>query len=74
MNCVIRSSSQTGHSVHHCGHTYASHAYKASDRDLRLVQRQLGHSSVRTTEVYAHVFDRDVDSAAERLYGSSSHN
>lgn len=64
----------TGHSVHHCRHTYASHLYKSSGRDLRLVQRQLGHSSVRTTEVYAHVFDKDVDKAVERLYASSSHD
>jgi site-specific recombinase XerD len=58
-----------GHSVHHCRHTYASHLYKASGHDLRMVQRQLGHSSVKTTEVYAHVFDQDIDRAVGRLYG-----
>lgn len=58
-----------GHSVHHCRHTYASHLYKASGHDLRMVQRQLGHASVKTTEVYAHVFDQDIDRAVERLYG-----
>ena len=58
----------TGHSIHHARHTYASYLYKASGRDLRLVQGQLGHSSIKTTEVYAHLFDKDVDRAIERLY------
>ncbi len=58
----------TGHSVHHARHTYASFLYVASRKDLRLVQRQLGHASIRTTEVYAHVFDEDVDDAMRKLY------
>ena len=58
----------SGHSVHHCRHTYATYLYRASGRDLRLVQRQLGHASVRTTEVYAHVFDQDVERAVENLF------
>jgi len=56
------------HSIHHLRHTYASYLYKSSGKDLRLVQRQLGHSSIRTTEVYAHVFDRDLERAVEKLY------
>ncbi len=62
------------HSVHHCRHTYASHLYKSSGRDLRFVQRQLGHASIRTTEVYAHVFDKDADRAVEALYGGRRKN
>ena len=58
----------TEHSIHHARHTYASHLYVASGKDLRLVQRQLGHTNIRTTEVYAHVFDVNVDRAVERLY------
>jgi integrase/recombinase XerC len=58
----------TEHSIHHARHTYASHLYVASGKDLRLVQRQLGHTNIRTTEVYAHVFDHNVDRAVEKLY------
>ena len=59
-----------GHSIHHCRHTYATYLYKASGKDLRLVQRQLGHASVRTTEVYAHVLDEDVCRAVNGLFAS----
>ena len=55
------------HSIHHLRHTYASHLYKASKFNLRLVQKQLGDSSIKTTEVYADVFDEDIDKALERL-------
>lgn len=57
-----------GHSIHHLRHTYASHLYKASGFNLRLVQKQLGHSSIKTTEVYADVFNEDTEKALERLY------
>ena len=56
-------------SVHCLRHTYAVHLYKASGYNLRLVQKQLGHSSVRTTEVYADVFDADLVRAVDCLYG-----
>lgn len=58
----------SGHSIHHLRHTYASHLYKASKYNLRLVQKQLGHSSIKTTQVYADVFDEDMEKALERLY------
>ena len=58
----------TEHSIHHARHTYCSHLYKASKYNLRMVQRQAGHSNIRTTEVYAHVFDEDMERAVEKLY------
>ena len=58
----------TGHCFHHLRHTYASHLYKASNYNLRLVQKQLGHSSIRTTQIYADVFDEELAKALERLY------
>jgi len=57
-----------GHSIHHLRHTYASHLYKASNYNLRLVQKQLGHSSIKVTEVYADVLKPDLDRAVSRLY------
>lgn len=58
----------SGHSFHHLRHTYASHLYRASNYNLRLVQKQLGHSSIKTTQVYADVFDEDLTKAVEKLY------
>ena len=57
-----------GHySIHSLRHTYAVRLYKASGYNLRLVQKQLGHSSVTITQVYADVIDADVDQALANL-------
>jgi len=58
-------------SIHCTRHTYAVHLYKASGYNLRLVQKQLGHSSIRVTQIYADVFDADLVSAVDRLYGTA---
>ena len=52
---------------HSLRHTYATRLYKSSNNNLRLVQRQLGHVSVATTQVYADIMDEDVDKALEKL-------
>lgn len=57
-----------GHRFHDMRHTYASHLYKASRYNLRLVQKQLGHSSIAVTEVYADVLGADLKKAVDRLY------
>ena len=57
-----------GHRFHDLRHTYASHLYKASRYNLRLVQKQLGHSSIAVTEVYADVLGSDLKKAVDRLY------
>jgi site-specific recombinase XerD len=41
------------YSIHCCRHTYACQLYKVSGYNLRMVQKQLGHSDSRTTEIYA---------------------
>lgn len=55
------------YSIHSCRHTYASMLYKASDYNLRLVQAQLGHSSIQTTQVYADVLNADTERAVNSL-------
>lgn len=57
-----------GVGIHSLRHTYATFLLKASKFNLRLVQTQLGHESVRTTETYTHVFDVDMEKALGRLY------
>lgn len=56
------------HSIHDARHTYASELYRASGGNLRLVQKQLGHARITTTQVYADVFDEDATRAVEMLY------
>jgi len=54
-------------SIHSCRHTYASMLYRASGFNLRLVQKQLGHRSIQTTQIYADVLNEDAVLAVERL-------
>ncbi len=55
------------YSIHSLRHTYATNLYKASDYNLRLVQKQLGHSSITTTSVYSDVISKDLEDALEKL-------
>ena len=57
-----------GHRFHDLRHTYASYLYHASGNNLRMVQKQLGHQSIRTTEVYADVLDGETEKAVNALY------
>jgi len=55
------------YSIHSTRHTYGTFLYKAT-KDLRLVQKQLGHASSQTTEIYADVLAEDAQKGVERLY------
>ena len=59
------------YSVHSLRHTYATLLYKSSGNNLRLVQQQLGHSSVQTTTVYANVMSEDVERAVNGIIKES---
>ena len=54
-------------SIHSCRHTYASLLYRASRYNIRLVQKQLGHRSIQTTQIYADVLSEDAAVAVDRL-------
>jgi len=45
--------------THTLRHTFATSFYKKT-KDLRTLQKILGHSRVQTTEIYTHIFDEDV--------------
>jgi len=47
---------QFGVGIHSLRHTFAT-CLLAATGNLRFVQRQLGHASVRTTEIYSHILD-----------------
>jgi len=65
---VVKAGLSAHYSIHCLRHTYACQLYKASSYNLRLVQKQLGHSSIHTTEVYADVMEPDIQDALRRLY------
>ncbi len=58
----------SSYGIHCLRHTYASFLLKASNWNLRLVQKQLGHSRLSTTQVYADIMIPDIKKALERLY------
>jgi integrase len=57
----------TKHITGHCArHTFATRVYRAT-RDIYLVCKLLGHSSVETTMIYAKMVDEDKDNAIDLL-------
>ena len=58
------------YSIHCLRHTYATELYNTSSHNLRLVQKQLGHAFISTTQVYADVLEPDMQRALEKLYTS----
>ena len=62
------------HRLHDARHTNATMLYKASGNNLRLVQKQLGHAKITTTQVYADVMPDEARasmSAMEQMAGKS---
>ncbi len=54
--------------IHNLRHTYATFLLKASNYNYRFVQRQLGHASIRTTQIYASVIELEGRNALLKLY------
>ncbi len=46
--------------VHTLRHTFATDIYRES-KNLRMVQKALGHASISTTEIYTHIFDEELE-------------
>jgi site-specific recombinase XerD len=59
---------ENGKSVHALRHSYAVHYYRKT-RDLRGLQKQLGHSTVKSTEIYADVLADDIQQNIKGLWG-----
>jgi len=55
------------YSIHACRHSYGTLLYR-NTKNLRLVQKQLGHSSITTSTVYADVTAEEAVAAANGLF------
>lgn len=58
---------EPGKAAHSLRHSYACTLYR-TERDLRAVQKQLGHSSIEITKVYADVMDEDLQRQVKNLW------
>ena len=62
---------ERGKNVHALRHSYAVALYR-KERDLRCVQKQLGHASIQTTQIYADCLPEDIRGQLEGLWGGAS--
>lgn len=54
--------------IHCLRHTYATFILKATKNDYKFLQNQLGHSSIKTTQVYAGIIESERRKDLESLY------
>ena len=66
---LVRSAGLPSHYHIHClRHTYTTFLLKASNYNYEFARKQLGHASIRTTQVYAGVLESEGKRALEALY------
>ena len=54
--------------IHSLRHTYATFLLKASGNNYKFAKDQLGHESIKTTQIYAGVIETERKKALENLY------
>jgi len=68
--CAVKAGIRKRVHPHMLRHTFATDLHRES-RNIRLVQKALGHADISTTMIYTHVFDAEMKEAMKRLSGSS---
>lgn len=54
------------YTAHTLRHTAATIMYKYVKPDIKLVKEFLGHSSIASTEIYTHIYNKDVENAVTK--------
>lgn len=54
-------------SIHSARHTYATFLYAKSDKNLKFVQKQLGHSTLNMTSLYADILPEENSELANKI-------
>ena len=65
--CLHNAGIKFNYGIHSLRHTYATFLLK-SGHNLKLVQKQLGHSSIKVTEIYISLLKDDTEKALDGLY------
>ncbi len=65
--CAVMAKLQSRFSIHSLRHTYASLLLEASDGNIRFVQKQLGHSNITTTQIYADIMASTTKRTLDRF-------
>ena len=51
---------------HTLRHAFATDLYRQT-KNIRLVQKALGHSNLSTTQIYTHIVDDELEAAMKQL-------
>lgn len=70
---IFKKYAPAGITPHKIRHSYASELYKRS-KNLRVVQENLGHSSIKTTEIYLHTDLDERKNVYKRYFPLSNDN
>jgi site-specific recombinase XerD len=65
--CLKEAGLPAHYSIHACRHSYGTILYRKT-KNLRLLQKQMGHSSITTTTVYADVSAEEAIEAVNGLF------
>lgn len=63
----LKTGTDKEYAIHCLRHTFGTRLYEV-ERDLRMVQQQLGHSSISTTQIYAGVSKERTYEAMNKMY------